>query len=104
VGRRNKRRSKDKMIENGGKELIDWAQRKEWSILNGSTKEDRDGEYTYVGYRGNMVIDYVIANEGIKKHVREFAIGDRMDSDHMPLLLSMKGEEEKQKTKEEKKK
>jgi len=26
-----------------------------------------------------------------------------MDSDHMPLLLSMKGEEEKQKTKEEKK-
>jgi len=28
---------------------------------------DRDGEYTYVGCRSNMVIDYVIANEGIKK-------------------------------------
>jgi len=45
----------------------------------------------------------VIANESIKENVREFAIGDRMDSDHMPLLLSIEGEEERQKTKEEEK-
>jgi len=66
-------------------------------------KEIGTGKYTYVGYKSSAVIVYVIANESIKENVREFAIGDRMDSDHMPLLLSIEGEEERQKTKEEEK-
>ena len=45
----------------------------------------------------------MIANENIRENVREFAIGDRVDSDHMPLLLSMEGEEERHKTKKEEK-
>jgi len=39
----------------------------------------------------------------IRENVTEFAIGDRMDSDHMSLLLSMEGEEEKQNKRREKK-
>ncbi|KYN28175.1 hypothetical protein ALC57_02421, partial [Trachymyrmex cornetzi] len=45
------RRSKDKVIGNGGKELVDWAQKKGWYILNGTMKGDWEGEYTYIGYR-----------------------------------------------------
>ena len=37
----------------------------------------------------------------IRENVREFAIGDRVDSDHMPLL-NMEGEEERQKSKKKK--
>jgi len=51
-----------------------------------------------------MIIDYVLANEDIRENIREFAIGDRMDSDHMRLLLSTEEEEERQKTKKEEKK
>ena len=66
-------------------------------------KEIGTGKYTYVSYKNSAVIVYVIANESIKENVREFAIGDRVDSDHMPLLLSMEGEEERHKTKKEEK-
>ena len=64
------------MIGNGGKELVDWAQRKGWYILNG--KEIGTGNILiYVDYRVSTVIDYVIANESIRENVRKFAIGDR---------------------------
>lgn len=36
-------------------------------MLNGGTVEDEEGEYTFTGGRGNLVIDYVIGEEGIRK-------------------------------------
>lgn len=54
------RRSKDKVISNGGRNFVEWVQEKGWYILNGTTVGDWDGEYTYVGARGNTVIDYAI--------------------------------------------
>ena len=47
------------MIGNEGKKLVDWAQKKGWYILNGST-ERKLGQGIYVGYRSNTVIDCVI--------------------------------------------
>ena len=44
--------SKNKTIGNGGKKFIEWLQEKGWHILNGATKDDWEGEYTYVGARG----------------------------------------------------
>ena len=38
----------------------------------------------------------MIANEGIRENVKKFAIGDRVDSDHMPLMAR---EEKRQKFK-----
>jgi len=41
----------------------------------------------------NSTVAYVIANEGIRENVREFVIKNRVDSNHMPLLLSRRREE-----------
>jgi len=59
------RKSKDKMTGNEGRNFLDWIQRKGWYIMNGTTESDWNGEFTYVGARGNTVIDYVIINENV---------------------------------------
>jgi len=46
---------------------------------------DWDGEYTYVDYRDSTVTDYLIVNEAIRESIREFAVEDRVDSDHLLL-------------------
>jgi len=48
VGRR-KRRSKDGKINKEGKKLISFLEERGWGLLNGCTKGDEEGEYTFVG-------------------------------------------------------
>lgn len=52
-----KRNSKDKIENSRGKALINMVERMGGYILNGTTKGDKEGEYTYVGTRGCSVID-----------------------------------------------
>jgi len=94
------RRSKDKTIGNGGRNLIDWVQKRGWYVLNGTSKGDWEEEFTYVGARGRSVINYVIVNEMAYNKMLDFKIEDRVDSDHMPLRLKMEKKEEEA-TKEE---
>ncbi|XP_032687575.1 uncharacterized protein LOC116851844 isoform X2 [Odontomachus brunneus] len=94
VGEREGRRSKDKMIGKDGRRLIEWVQEKGWYVLNGDYKGDWEGEFTYVGARGNTVIDYVIVSEEIYCKAEDFVIGGRIESDHMPLELRIEEEEE----------
>ncbi|XP_071581926.1 uncharacterized protein [Temnothorax nylanderi] len=97
------RKSKDKLVSNGGKGLIDLIQDKGWYVLNGTMVGDWDGEYTFVGARGSSVIDYVFCNKKARDFVRELSIGDRVDSDHMPMMVTLEGggEEEGEEGKEE---
>jgi len=75
------RRSKDKTVGNGDRNLIDWVQNRGWYVLNGTCRGDWEGEYTYVGARGSTVIDYVIVNEKAYNNVLDFKIEDRVDSE-----------------------
>lgn len=97
-----KRKSKDKILNSRGWEFIDLIGSFGGYILNGATKGDEEGEFTYVGPRGCSVIDYTIVNENCIDLVSNFKIGDRVDSDHMPLLLELKdGSNRKNEVKEE---
>lgn len=93
------------MIGNEGKNYIEWIREKRWYILNEKI-EDWEGEYTYVGARGSSVIDYEIVCEEIIEKIRNFRIGEGVDSDHLPLEIEMeikvkKGREQKEKELEE---
>jgi Fic family protein len=63
---------------------------------------------TYVGSRGETVIDYAIVNEAAWERVKEFKVGERVDTDHLPLEITIEGtnqeEKEKGRTREEEKK
>jgi len=97
------RKSKDKVIGNGGRKFIDMIHEKGWYILNGSTEGNWEGEFTYVGARGSTVIDYAVVNEYVNDKIVKFEISERVDSDHMPLSLVLeKEEEEEEEEKEEK--
>jgi len=54
-------------------------------ILNETIERDWEGEYTYVGVRGNSVIDYVAVNEGIRDRIRSFRIGEKVDSESLTV-------------------
>jgi len=94
------RKSRDKTVGNGGRNFVEWVQNRGWYILNGTSKGDWEGEFTYVGARGSSVIDYIIVNEKAYDKVLEFKIEDRVDSDHMPLRLKMRKKEEEDRREE----
>lgn len=103
-----KRRSKDKVIGNSGRNFVNWLMEKGWNILNGRTEGDWEGEYTYmegestyVEVRGSTVINYIVVSEELGDKVIEFKIGERVESDHMPLSVKIeekegRGEEEEE--------
>ena len=58
-------------------------------IINGRDKEGE--EWTYIGERGNSIIDYVIGNQGATEEIIDMKEGKRTESDHMPLEIETVG-------------
>ena len=44
-----------------------------------------------MGPNGKSVIDYVIGNEEVGEEIKKLEIGERMDSDHMPVIVWIGG-------------
>jgi len=84
-------------VGNEGRNLWNELWKKE--ILNERTEDDWEGEFTYVGARSNSVIDYVMINEKVSRKIKRFRIGDRVDSDYLPLEVVL--EERKRRGQEE---
>ncbi|XP_076301689.1 uncharacterized protein LOC143219703 [Lasioglossum baleicum] len=91
-GGRGLRSSKDLIVNGDGRRLCNYIEERGWGIMNGNIKVDEEGEWTYVGERGNSVIDYVLGNEDTREGVGKIEIGDKIDSDHMPIIVWVKGE------------
>ncbi|XP_024877156.1 golgin subfamily A member 6-like protein 22, partial [Temnothorax curvispinosus] len=89
------RRSKDKKINGDGRKLLEFIEERGWMILNGGVKGDEEGEFTYTGGRGETVIDYVIGEEEVRERVERLEVGERVDSDHHPVTIWMRGKLEK---------
>ncbi|KMQ87302.1 hypothetical protein RF55_13450 [Lasius niger] len=60
--------------------------------MNGGVAGDEKENWTYTGKRGQTVIDYVIGNGEVRKSIGKFEIGERVESDHQPLSVWVKGE------------
>ena len=87
------RNNQDIHINAYGEKLIDFAISTKMRILNGRTIGGFIGKFTYIGYRGVSVIDYVLASENflLKNYVHSFTIEDLTEiSDHRPITLKLK--------------
>ena len=76
-----------------GEKLIDFAISTKMRILNGRTLGDFLGKFTYIGYNGVSVVDYVLASENflMKNYIHSFTVNDLTElSDHRPLELNLK--------------
>lgn len=91
------RKSKDKVISNERRELIRITEDKGWIISNGACEGDWEGEFTYIGGKSSSVIDYVITNYKTYKTIKQFNMGNIIDSDHAPLELKIVGREKRKK-------
>jgi hypothetical protein len=94
-----KRKSKDKAENAEGKRLMEWIEENEWEVLNGKKQGDEEGEWTYVGSRGETVIDYEIVKEEALEKVEEFRIGERVESEYLEIALRKRrgGKEQRRK-------
>lgn len=86
------RRSKDKRVDREGRILIEFVEERGWGIFNGAVREDEEGEYTFTGGRGNTVIDYVMGDIEVRDKIKRLTVGDRVDSDHLPVEVWLEGE------------
>lgn len=60
-----------------------------WAIMNGSNGEESE-EWTYVGGKGESLIDYVVVN-GRAEDIQGVRIGDRIESNHLPIEMTLQG-------------
>jgi hypothetical protein len=66
-----KRKTQDKVENAEGKRMMEWIEENGWEVLNGN----EEGEMTYVGSRGETVIDDAIENEAAWERVEEVKVG-----------------------------
>lgn len=101
AGEQMRRSSKDKAINNGGRQFLKLIGEIGGYILNGTVSGDKEGEYTYVGPKGSSVIDYVVVNEVCNEIVKEMKVEERIESDHLPLALVLEYNRERRTKNEE---
>lgn len=87
--REEPRRSKDKVKNAEGSKLLEMIEENGWEILNGNTEGDEEGELTFIGGKGNSVIDYVIIDPLVKEEIKCFKVETRTESDHLPLMVEI---------------
>lgn len=80
------RRSRDKKVNREGRLLVDRLEEVGWTILNGGVEGDEEGNWTFVGAKGESVIDYVLGNEDVRDADEKMEVGNRIESDHLPLV------------------
>lgn len=58
---------------------------------------DESGEYTFIGARGNSVIDYIIVNSEALNKTKKMKVGCRCETEHQPVIIEIKGTRQREK-------
>lgn len=86
--------SKDKTENRQGTELLEKVEKMGLGFLNGNKEGDEQGEWTFTGTLGSSVIDYAICNAEAWEEIEKFKVGERTESDHMPLEIVLQASAE----------
>lgn len=54
------------------------------------------GEFTFTGGKRNTIINYTIGDKEAKEETDRMRVGNKVDSNHQPVEVWIKGEEEKE--------
>ncbi|KAJ8671646.1 hypothetical protein QAD02_002905 [Eretmocerus hayati] len=90
----NEERSRDKIKTAEGQRMLKILDSLGQTILNGNIKGDEEGNYTYIGAKGNTVIYHAIGNTGGLEKIEEMKIKEKTKSDHLPLEITLKIDKE----------
>lgn len=56
----------------------------------GEMRGDKEGECTFTGGMGEIVINYIMESEEIRERIREVKVEDKIDSVHQPIEAVIK--------------
>lgn len=85
----NVRKSKDKIINNKGNTFMNFCEDYSVFVLNGTTRGDEDGEFTYINTMGQSVNDICAISLDMLPYVDRFEVDAQKWSDHMPIVLTL---------------
>ncbi|XP_066585584.1 golgin subfamily A member 6-like protein 25 [Prorops nasuta] len=84
------RKSRDKVVNAEERRMLNMLGEMGMGIINGRVQGDREGEFTYVGHMGRSVIDYVVGDRRTRLGIKRMEVEIRTESDHLPLIVSLK--------------
>lgn len=83
----DKRTSKDSIINSKGRKLMEFCNSNGLVVLNGMSRSDSDGSFTYISNSGDSVIDICAVSQECLYMVRDFMVENQIWADHMPIVL-----------------
>ena len=81
------RKSKDIVINNFGKQLIQLCCMFDVVPLNGLVDQDFDDNFTFFSDRGNSTIDFFLSSVDFLSYACSLSVVERVESQHMPVRL-----------------
>lgn len=84
------RTTKDLFVNTKGKELIDFLDMSNLTILNGRCASDPLGQFTFCNNNGSSVIDMTLASHNIAE-LLDFEVLEAVDSSHFPIIVTIMG-------------
>ena len=84
----------DGIINDNGHKLIQICIAFKSTTLNGLKDKGFDGNFTFIGRRGSSTIDHFICSTELLEKVEDYNTGNRIESQHMPIEMVLKGENE----------
>ena len=81
--------SQDRIVNNFGNLLKNFCKVHHATILNGCTKNDRAGQFTFISPQGVSVIDYCIVVADYIPFTIDMRVGNRVESHHMPIEVML---------------
>lgn len=90
-----RRHSKDKTLNRQGKDCIEEMEELGLGVMNGNKRGDEEGEMTFIGRNGSSVIDYAICNAEAWDEVHSMEVGNRTESDHRLIEITLEKKIEK---------
>ena len=94
----------DQVTNNHGKRLIEICTMFGLTPLGGLKEKHFDDKYTFIGPRGSSHIDHYVVSTNLLDQISEFKIRERIESDHLPITMTINckgdGSEDKQQKKQ----
>ena len=80
------RKSRDNVVNKFGKALLNVCKMLQIYFVNGRSKSDSDGQYTFISSNGRSVIDYCIMSAQLFYSMKDFIVKEFDLSEHFPII------------------
>ena len=95
------RKSQDQQINGPGKILIELCSSFSLSPIAGLIEKNFSSAFTFIGHRGSSLIDHFIVSVNILDLVINYSVANRIESNHLPIVLTIRRDNITEKESEE---